>query len=149
MSISSHPGAARALEAQAFRGAVHPGRRFVKPFFLFLAVLLIVAVVVGDLRFAEAALVLSGLAALAVGLLAVFRRIKGVEPNHFWYSTGFAAAILSSMVLASWWLWDSPAARILIALAGAAAFLAGTTSFCLGRIVYVVVFQVRNDQACD
>lgn len=103
--------------------------------------LLIVAVVVGDLRFAEAALVLSALAALAVGFLAVFRRIKGVEPNHFWYSTGFAAAILSSMVLASWWLWDSPGARILIALAGAAAFLAGTTSFCLGRIVYVVIFQ--------
>lgn len=76
-------------------------------------------------------------------------RIKGVEPNHFWYSTGFAAAILSSMVLASWWLWDSPVARILIALAGAAAFLAGTTSFCLGRIVYVVIFQIRNDQACN
>jgi len=53
------------------------------------------------------------------------------------------------MVLASWWLWDSPVARILIALAGAAAFLAGTTSFCLGRIVYVVIFQIRNDQACN
>jgi len=82
LSISSLPGAPSALEAQAFRGVVHPGRRFAKPFFFFLAVLLIVAVVVGDLRFAEAALVLSGLAALAVGLSAVFRRIKGVEPNQ-------------------------------------------------------------------
>lgn len=142
--------ATEAIKAQRFTNAeIHPARRFVKPFFLVLAGLLVLTVAVGDIRFTQAAGGLSLLTAATVAGFGIIRRLGNQPPDHFWYSTGFAAAILASMTLGSWWLWDGIASRTLIALAATAAFLAGATSFCLGRFVYVLAFRVVNEQACD
>ena len=139
-----------AFKTQSFADTEkHRARRFVKPFFLVLAGLLVMTVTVGDIRFTQAAGGLGLLMAATVAAFGIIRRLRNQPPDHFWYSTGFAAAILASMTLGSWWLWDGIAARTLIALAATAAFLAGATSFCVGRFIYVLVFREVNEQSCD
>jgi hypothetical protein len=122
---------------------------WVKPFFLAFAVLAVVALEGGDARWVTAGLIQMGVLAASIGLFALRRRLKGHAPDQYWYATGFSAAILGGMTLGALLLWDMTLGRVVLAASAAGALLAGATSFCAGRLIYVLLFRKPQAQACD
>lgn len=144
----------RAAAAQGFATTNNQGlRRAVKPFFLAfgLAVFSAMATANGPVAMVAAGASLTAALAIVVGVL-VRQRSRSVaisSADHYWFATAFAAALLGAVALPASFFLNTAWAMAAASLVGVLALLAGATSFCLGRFVYVVVLGISATTDCD